>query len=100
MEELGYNVRIEPGLLQQFEAVCREFGMNATTVIDNFARNAVREKRIPTEGKKVRKVTPEEAMAAIHALREQARVNGLQDMTLEEINEEIRLARLEAEEKR
>ena len=32
-------------------------------------------------------------MQAFLALREQAKENGLQDMTLDEINEEIRLAR-------
>jgi len=32
-----------------------------------------------------------------YALREEARKNGLQDMTLDEINKEIRLAREERE---
>ena len=40
-------------------------------------------------------ITKEEALQAFYDLREQARKNGLQDMTLEEINEEIRLMRQE-----
>ena len=36
---------------------------------------------------------------AFYALREQARKNGVQDMTLEEINDEIRQARAERAEK-
>lgn len=38
-------------------------------------------------------------LEAFYALREEARKNGLQDMTLEEINEEIRLARAERDAK-
>ena len=38
------------------------------------------------------------ARIALAALREQARRSGAAGMSLEEINEEIRLARLEAEE--
>ena len=36
-------------------------------------------------------------LEAFYALREEARKNGLQDMTLDEINKEIRLAREERE---
>lgn len=35
----------------------------------------------------------EKALRALEALREEAKQNGLQDMTLEEINEEIRKVR-------
>ena len=35
------------------------------------------------------------ALDAFHALRTEAQENGLQEMTLDEINEEIRLAREE-----
>lgn len=38
-------------------------------------------------------------LEAFYALREEARKNGLQDMTLEEINEEIRMARAERDAK-
>ena len=37
---------------------------------------------------------------AFYALRESARKNGVQDMTLDEINEEIRLAREEMDAKK
>ena len=68
--------------------------MSASTAINVFARAVVRERRIPFEIASPRQeVTRESALRAFQALRAQARENGLSDMTLEEINEEIRQAR-------
>ena len=44
-------------------------------------------------------ITCEEALKAFQALREQAKANGLADMSLEEINREIQLAREATEQK-
>ncbi len=99
MEQSAYNVRLEPGLLRQLDVLCEEYGVNVTAALDIIVRTAIREKKIPMEVKKTKKLTLDDGRRAFEALREQARRNGLQDMTLEEINEEIRLARLEAEEK-
>ena len=41
------------------------------------------------------KITKKQALEASRILREEAKQKGLQDLTLEEINEEIRLSRQE-----
>ena len=44
-----FSVRMDESLKRQFDALCSEFGMNATTAFNVFARAVVREKRIPFE---------------------------------------------------
>ena len=71
--------------------------MNATTAFNIFARAVVRERKIPFEiSAKEQEVSLEDGRRAFWELRESARQNGLQDMSLEEINDEIRLAREES----
>lgn len=94
MGQATFSVRMDEGLKTQFDALCADFGMNATTAINVFARAVVRERRIPFEiaasGAEKTRLT---GMQAFNALRAQARENGLQDMSLAEINEEIRKTR-------
>lgn len=89
-----FSVRMDEDLKKQFDFYCKEFGMNTTTAINVFAKAVVREKRIPfdiqiSENAAVRA----KWLEAFLSLREQARQNGVQDWTLEEINEEIRKTR-------
>lgn len=94
MAQATFSVRMDEGLKKQFDKLCSDFGMTASTAINVFARAVVRERKIPFEiASPEREVTREKAMQAFMSLRAEARKNGLQDMTLDEINEEIRLAR-------
>lgn len=94
MAQATFSVRMDEGLKNDFDALCTDFGMNMTTAINVFARAVVRQRRIPFEiaapdaGKP--RMTGQEAF---YALRAHAKANGLQDMSLDEINEEIRKAR-------
>ena len=94
MGQATFSVRMDEGLKNDFDALCTDFGMNMTTAINVFARAVVRQRRIPFEiaapdmGKP--RMTGQEAF---YALRAHAKANGLQDMPLDEINEEIRKAR-------
>ena len=85
---------MEQSLKSQFDTLCSDFGMNASTAFNVFARAVVRERKIPFEIYSP-VITREKAMEAFLELRDEAERNGLQNMTLEEINEEIRLAREE-----
>lgn len=90
-----FSVRMDETLKRQFDALCVEFGMNATTAFNVFARAVVRERKIPFE---IQAAHNEESvhmkgMQAFLALRAQARENGVQDLSLEEINEEIQKSR-------
>ena len=97
MAQATFSVRMEDGLKHQFDALCADFGMTASTAINVFARAVVRERRIPFEisSPPPAEITREGALQAFQNLRTSAKRNGLQDMSLEEINEEIHLARME-----
>ena len=98
MAQATFSVRMDEVLKKQFDGLCQEFGMNASTAINVFARAVVRQRRIPFEiSSPESEITREGAMQAFTALRAQAKNNGVADMTLDDINEEIGLARMEAE---
>lgn len=94
MAQATFSVRMDENLKKQFDVLCSDFGMTASTAINVFARAVVRERKIPFEiASPSPEITREKAMQAFSAIREQSKLNGLQDMTLDEINEEIKLAR-------
>ena len=97
MAQATFSVRMDEGLKKQFDGLCQEFGMNASTAINVFARAVVRQRRIPFEiASPETEITREGAMQAFMALRTKAKENGVSDMSLEEINKEIDVARKEA----
>lgn len=94
MSQSTFSVRMDEGLKRQFDDLCQEFGMTVSTAINVFARAVVRERRIPFDiAAPEPTITREGALRAFNALRAEARANGIGDLTLDEINEEIRLAR-------
>ena len=88
-----FSVRMDENLKRQFDALCADFGMNATTAFNVFARAVVRERKIPFEIQASNDNYKLAGMQAFLALRAQAQENGVQDLSLDEINEEIRKAR-------
>lgn len=98
MAQSTFSVRMDESLKKQFDGLCQEFGMNASTAINIFARAVVRERKIPFEiSSPEPDITREYALQAFKELRAQAEENGLSDMSLDEINNEIKLARMEAD---
>lgn len=93
MPQSTFSIRMDENLKRQFDELCNEFGMTATTAFNVFARAVVREKKIPFEIKASDDSLQEEAKNAFYALRETAKENGVQDLRLSEINEEIQEAR-------
>lgn len=49
MAQTVFSVRMDENLKLQFDTLCQEFGMNATTAFNVFARAVVRERKIPFE---------------------------------------------------
>ena len=89
-----FSVRMDENLKKQFDIICSEFGMNATTAVNVFARAVVRERKIPFEIQATSTDTLKAlGMQTFLALREQAKENGVQDLSIDEINEEIKKAR-------
>ena len=95
MAQVSMTVRLDSQLKKQFNELCNEIGMSANTAINVFVKAAVKSRGIPFEVKASQNSTAQDFRKAFYDLRESARKNGLQEMTLEEINEEIRLAREE-----
>lgn len=94
MAQATFSVRMDETLKKQFDGLCQEFGMNASTAINVFARAVVRERRIPFEiSSPETDITREGAMQAFQSLRSQAKDHGVSDMSLDEINQEINRAR-------
>lgn len=97
MAQATFSVRMDESLKRQFDSLCQEFGMNASTAINVFARAVVRERKIPFEiSSPETDITREGALQAFKALRAQARENGLSDLSPDDINQEINLARRES----
>ena len=96
MAQATFSVRMDETLKKQFNSLCQDFGMNATTAINVFARAVVRQRRIPFEiSSPETDITREGAMQAFNALRAQAKENGVADMSLDDINKEIDCVRAE-----
>lgn len=94
MAQATFSIRMDENLKKQFDALCSDFGMNATTAFNIFAKAVVRERRIPFEISSPADNTRENAKAAFWKMRSIAAENNLQDMTLDEINAEIEATRL------
>jgi len=94
MAQTTMTFRVDESLKKDFDKLCDEFGLSNTAALTIFMKTMGRERRIPFE---IRTEPLDEVAAkgrlAFWALRAEARRNGLTDMTLEEINEEIRAAR-------
>ncbi len=95
MAQSAITVRIDSDIKSQFDKLCEQFGMSANTAFNVFVKAVVMNKKIPFEIKVPQDSAKENFEKAFYELRKEARKNGVQDMTLDEINEEIRLARAE-----
>lgn len=97
MAQQAMTVRLDSQMKVQFDSLCEQFGMSANTAINIFVNAVVRSKSIPFSisipGKK--DTVRENAIKAFESIRKQAETSTEPEMTLEEINEEIRLAREE-----
>ena len=94
MGQSTLSIRVDDKLKKSFDELCNEIGLSNSAAVTIFMKAAVREQRIPFE---LRTETEDEirarGLAAFHKLRAIAQENGVAGMSLEEINEEIRLAR-------
>ena len=94
MGQIATTIRMDAELKAEFDKLCEEFGMSANTAFNIYVKTVIRQRRIPFE---LRTESEEEirakGLAAFRKLRAIAQENGVAGMSLEEINEEIRLAR-------
>lgn len=97
MSQTTMSIRVDSNLKQRFDTLCDEFGLSTTAAMMLFMKTVVRECRIPFEIKVDADAEKMEirrnAIKAFKEIRKMAENGELPDMTLDEINEEIRLAR-------
>lgn len=89
------TVRMDSGLKSSFDALCSQFGMSANTAMNIFAKAVVQRGRIPFEirGDKVAAAEESEGLKAYRKLRALAESGAFPELSLDEINDEIREVR-------
>lgn len=94
MQQATISIRVDQSLKQNFDALCDAFGLSATAAFNIFMKAVVREKRIPFEIRADKsELTRKRGWAAVEALRQSAIDSGITEMTLDEINTEIKASR-------
>ena len=84
------SIRIDSDLKQRFDVLCDEFGLSTTAAMMLFIKTVVRECRIPFEIKRESEEdVRRKARLAFERMRADAAAAGLQDLSLDEINEII-----------
>ena len=98
MAQSAVTVRIDSEMKSQFDELCEQFGMSANTAFNIFVKAVVRSRSIPftIKGNKL-----EQPSALDLFLQQRRAVESSQEpeMTLDEINAEIRAAREERRKK-
>lgn len=94
MAQATISIRVDQALKQDFDSLCEDFGISTTAAFNIFMKTVVRERRIPFEIKTESEVQKrQKALDAFAAMRAAVAASGMKEMTLEEINAEIKEAR-------
>ena len=94
MAQTLMSIRIDEDLKNDFERYCSMLGMSMSTAFTIFAKTLVRERKMPFEIR-LQEPSREEAKAILEQMVKISEGNGLSNMTMEEIDEEIKLTRKE-----
>ncbi len=94
MAQTSMTVRLDNQQKALFDELCAQFGMSANTAINIFVRTVIRYRKIPF----IISADPEnnlriKALEAFGELRQEAETQIGTEMTLEEINSEIKAIR-------
>ena len=95
MAQTAMTVRLDNRVKTQFDSLCEQFGMSANAAINVFINAVVRTRSIPFKVSAELDETAQRALEAFHSADRSDRP----EMTLDEINEEIRAARRERKER-
>lgn len=98
MAQVSMTVRMDSGIKSQFEELCQQFGMSVNTAMNIFANAVVRKRKIPFEISA--KPSEDNVLNDFYAFRREVAASDRPELTMEEINEEIRLAREEMSRKK
>ena len=98
MAQSAVTVRIDSEMKSQFDELCEQFGMSANTAFNIFVNAVVRSRSIPFSIRANKTETPS-ALDLFMKQRSAVEASQEPEMTLDEINAEIRAAREERRKK-
>ena len=98
MAQSAVTVRIDSEIKSQFDELCEQFGMSANTAFNIFVKAVIRSRSIPFTIRGGRAETSS-ALDLFMQQRRAAEASQDPEMTLDEINAEIRAAREERRKK-
>ena len=99
-ETANLSIRIDRNLKEEADHLFCALGMNLTTAITVFVKQAVRQKKIPFEIALDTEISLQDAMAATERIWKNSLLNGTDKITPEEIDAEIALSRAERKSRR
>ena len=100
MGQIAFTVRMDTEVKKRFDELCKDFGMSANTAFNVFAKAVIRQERIPFDLESDNQAALTRAAQAMERMRQAAAAKGISEMSMEEIDEEIRLYREEKKQKR
>lgn len=106
MATKAITVRVDETIKTQAEEMLDDIGINMTTYIVSSLKALVREKKVPfnlvstqllseLQQEQAKKVTLARAKKAMQSMQNQSEMNGVSEMTMDEINAEIAAYRSE-----
>ena len=98
MAQSAVTVRLDSEMKSQFDELCGQFGMSVNTAFNIFVKAVIRSRSIPFAIKGSRTEAPS-ALDLFMQQRKAAEASQDPEMTLDEINAEIRAAREERRKK-
>lgn len=93
MAQTAITIRVDQDLKNNFDTLCEDFGLSITSAFTIFMKAVVRERKIPFEIQSKNMDQKQFFMDNIMSIRETAKEYGIQDMSLDEINDEIKAVR-------
>ncbi len=100
MGQTAFTVRMDSDVKKQFDELCKDFGMSSNTAFNVFARAVIKNQRIPFEVESEREAKLRRAQEAFERIEKYKAEHDLPEMTMEEIDEEIRKYREERRQKK
>ena len=98
MADTIVTIRVDENAKKRFDEFCEDVGINMSAALNMFIYTVIREQKIPFEISSDRDKAFEKLMKSVEKIQAQSIENGLSNMTMEEIDAEIALARKERKE--
>ncbi len=89
MSNVLVQIRVDEDLKNEASDIFERLGLDLPTAFRIFLKKSVEERGIPFSMKLSEKTSLQEGKAAFLQLRKEAQENGIQDISLDEINAEI-----------